>query len=169
MGLSEFYRPSHETSYITSSSNNLPSGIAQLRKTSDLNLGHQSDPMNLDDFIFPENVVPAATLSSTHSPDTTVQQQKQRRRNSERLVHTTTAGAIPIKSRKNVSPSQPLIPQSVPVAPHQRHQDEFGYVTRHHRKTSIDERRVSIFALLPTSFVPWPQYIHPWLSISIPP
>lgn len=99
--------------------------------------------MNLDDFIFPENVAPAA-LVGAHSSD--MMKQKQERGEGDRSGHTT-AAAIPIKSRKNPpSTQQPLVPQSVPVPPHQR-QDEFGYVTRHHRKTSIDERRVSIFAL----------------------
>lgn len=117
----------------TAASNvNVPSGIAQLRKTSDQNLAH-ADPMNLDDFIFPENVATPAGLAATPSPDGSKQE-------GEKSAHTT-AAAIPIKSRK-VS-SQHFVPQSVPVPAHQRNQDEFAYVTRHHRKTSIDERRVS--------------------------
>lgn len=109
---------------------NAPSGIAQLRKTSDQNLLH-ADPMNLDDFIFPENVATPAGLAATPSPDATKQE-------GDKAAHTT-AAAIPIKSRK--TPNQHFVPQSVPVPAHQRNQDEFGYVTRHHRKTSIDERR----------------------------
>ncbi|KAI0385064.1 hypothetical protein F5Y04DRAFT_204635 [Hypomontagnella monticulosa] len=109
---------------------NAPSGIAQLRKTSDQNVLH-ADPMNLDDFIFPENVATPAGLVGTPSPDANKQE-------AEKSAHTT-AAAIPIKSRK--AASQHFVPQSVPVPPHQRNQDEFGYVTRHHRKTSIDERR----------------------------
>ncbi|KAI0886163.1 uncharacterized protein GGS22DRAFT_125050 [Annulohypoxylon maeteangense] len=109
---------------------NIPSGIAQLRKTSDQNLAH-ADPMNLDDFIFPENVATPAGLAATPSPDGSKQE-------GEKSAHTT-AAAIPIKSRK-IS-SQHFVPQSVPVPAHQRNQDEFAYVTRHHRKTSIDERR----------------------------
>lgn len=50
------------------------------------------------------------------------------------------ASAIPIKMRKE--PVAAFAPQSVPVT---QHQDEFSYVQRHVRKTSIDERRVCIF------------------------
>ncbi|KAI1760726.1 hypothetical protein GGR53DRAFT_63849 [Hypoxylon sp. FL1150] len=108
---------------------NPPSGIAQLRKTSDQTFLH-ADAMNLDDFIFPENVATPAGLAHTPSPDATKQE-------GDKAAHST-AAAIPIKSRK--TPNQHFVPQSVPV-PAQRNQDEFGYVTRHHRKTSIDERR----------------------------
>ncbi|KAI2470101.1 hypothetical protein F4781DRAFT_194489 [Annulohypoxylon bovei var. microspora] len=120
----------HESGNAAANNSNIPSGIAQLRKTSDQNLAH-SDPMNLDDFIFPENVATPAGLAATPSPDGSKQE-------GEKSAHTT-AAAIPIKSRK-IS-SQNFVPQSVPVPAHQRNQDEFAYVTRHHRKTSIDERR----------------------------
>ncbi|KAI0113862.1 hypothetical protein F4776DRAFT_656738 [Hypoxylon sp. NC0597] len=119
-----------ETGNATANNANAPSGIAQLRKTSDQNLAH-TDPMNLDDFIFPENVATPAGLAATPSPDANKQ-------DGEKSAHTT-AAAIPIKSRKTAS--QHFVPQSVPVPAHQRNQDEFAYVTRHHRKTSIDERR----------------------------
>ncbi|OTB04639.1 hypothetical protein M426DRAFT_58139 [Hypoxylon sp. CI-4A] len=116
--------------YTTTNNANAPSGIAQLRKTSDQNLLHL-DPMNLDDFIFPENVATPAGLAATPSPDAN-------NREGEKSAHTT-AAAIPIKSRKTAS--QHFVPQSVPVPAHQRNQDEFAYVTRHHRKTSIDDRQ----------------------------
>ncbi|KAL8413608.1 hypothetical protein RB594_005029 [Gaeumannomyces avenae] len=109
---------------------NAPSGIAQLRKTSAQNLAAQSDPMSLDDFIFPDGIAtpsgPAATPEGSRPEEVPVP---------------TAASAIPIKSRK--SPPVPQFnPQSVPVATHhQRRHNEFGYVTRHHRKTSIDDRR----------------------------
>ncbi|XXH02341.1 hypothetical protein Hte_008714 [Hypoxylon texense] len=122
--------PHHAAAREAANSINAPSGIAQLRKTSDQNLLH-ADPMNLDDFIFPENVATPAGLAATPSPDATKQE-------GDRIAHTT-AAAIPIKSRK--ASSQHFVPQSVPVPAHQRNQDEFAYVTRHHRKTSIDERR----------------------------
>ncbi|KAI1502037.1 hypothetical protein F5X99DRAFT_171096 [Biscogniauxia marginata] len=112
---------------------NPPSGIAQLRKTSDQTLS-QSDPMNLDDFIFPENVATPAGL--TPSPETIKQEGE---RSTHPHAHTHTTAAIPIKSRK--TSSQHLVPQSVPAPPHQRNRDEFGYVPRRTRKTSIDERR----------------------------
>ncbi|KAI0021367.1 hypothetical protein F4780DRAFT_286652 [Xylariomycetidae sp. FL0641] len=110
-----------------------PSGIAQLRQSSDQNL-LQADAMNLDDFIFSESV--ATPPGSTPSP-------KMVKHEPERSTHAT-AGAIPIKSRKTAAQQQrqqPFVPQSVPVPAHQSNQDEFGYVTRNHRKTSIDERR----------------------------
>ncbi|KAK8005322.1 GATA zinc finger [Apiospora arundinis] len=111
--------------------NNAPSGIAQLRKTSDQNI-HQPEPMNLDDFIFSENVATPAGLADTPSPELSIKHLD------DKPAHVM-AAAIPIKSRK-VS-SQHFVPQSVPVPQHQKHQDEFGYVTRHARKTSVDERR----------------------------
>ncbi|KAI1343406.1 hypothetical protein F5Y15DRAFT_412195 [Xylariaceae sp. FL0016] len=114
---------------------NAPSGIAQLRKTSDQNVAQPAgDAMNLDDFIFSEHVATPAGL--TPSPETV------NKNEGEKAVPHTSAGAIPIKSRKSAASaaSQHFVPQSVP-APNPRHQDEFGYVTRHHRKTSIDERR----------------------------
>ncbi|KAI1276403.1 hypothetical protein F5Y07DRAFT_135438 [Xylaria sp. FL0933] len=108
---------------------NAPSGIAQLRKATDQNVS-QPEPMNLDDFIFPDNVAPPAGLTSS------LEAGKQEK---DKSATRATATAIPIKSRK--SSGQHFVPQSVPAPPHQRTQDEFGYVTRHHRKTSIDERR----------------------------
>ncbi|KAI1870719.1 uncharacterized protein JN550_004865 [Neoarthrinium moseri] len=114
---------------------NAPSGIAQLRKTSDQNVNAaQSDPMNLDDFIFSENVATPAGLPTTPSSPEAVRQSE------DKAAHAMAAAAIPIKSRKSVQ-QQHFVPQSVPVPPHHGNQDEFGYVTRHHRKTSIDERR----------------------------
>ncbi|KAK9419863.1 hypothetical protein SUNI508_06869 [Seiridium unicorne] len=117
---------------------NAPSGIAQLRKTSDQNVA-QSDPMNLDDFIFSENVsTPAGLPADPASPETF-------KLPDDKAAHAT-AAAIPIKSRKasqqqQQQQQQHFVPQSVPVPPHRGHEDEFGYVNRHHRKTSIDDRR----------------------------
>ncbi|KAK0729789.1 hypothetical protein B0H67DRAFT_638364 [Lasiosphaeris hirsuta] len=116
---------------LPASSLNAPSGIAQLRKSSE-QLVTQSDPMNLDDFINNENVGTPAGLAVTPSPENA------RHPDDGRAPHST-ASAIPIKSRKESS-AQHLVPQSVPVVVHhQRAQDEFGYVPRHTRKTSIDE------------------------------
>jgi len=117
-----------KTSRASCSSANAPSGIAQLRKSSE-HAPLQSDPMNLDDFINNDNVGTPAGLALTPTPETMRQAE-------ERSAHTT-AAAIPIKTRKEAS--QHLAPQSVPVAAHQRVQDEFGYLPRHPRKTSIDE------------------------------
>ncbi|KAB5560279.1 GATA zinc finger protein [Coniochaeta sp. 2T2.1] len=119
----------------SAASPNAPSGIAQLRKTSEQNYS-QSESMNFDDFMLTDNVVTPSGISSFH------QQQPQDPINhaaDERSNHSVTS-AIPIKSRKD--PAQHFIPQSVPAAPANRHRvQEFDYVRRHHRKTSIDERR----------------------------
>lgn len=110
-----------------------------MRKTSE-QAPHQTEPMNLDDFINENNVGTPAGLALTPTPENVGHSE-------DRSAHTT-ATAIPIKLRKESS--QHLIPQSVPVAAHQRVQDEFGYLPRHTRKTSIDEtgQRVSSPPLL---------------------
>ena len=108
----------------------MPSGIAQLRKSSAHAPLPQSDPMNLDDFINNDNVGTPAGLALTPTPETM--------RQADKSAHTS-AAAIPIKSRTTRESAQHLAPQSVPVAAHQRVQDEFGYLPRHPRKTSIDE------------------------------
>ncbi|KAK4208775.1 nitrogen catabolic enzyme regulatory protein [Rhypophila decipiens] len=111
-----------------------PSGIAQLRKTSEQHQS-QSDPMNLDDFINNENVGTPAGLALTPSAEPS-------RMSEDRTAGMvgSSASAIPIKSRKDKEPAHLMVPQSVPVAAHlQRAQDEFGYIPRHTRKTSIDE------------------------------
>ena len=101
-----------------------PSGIAQLRNS--IALAEDSpDNMSLDDFVF-SNMASPSDMSPPDSRDN-VQ---------------SNAAAIPIKMRKEAVPA--FAPQSVPV---QQHQDEFSYVQRHVRKTSIDERRVRIFFL----------------------
>lgn len=140
---------------------NVPSGIAQLRQSSD-HAPPPSDPMNLDDFIHNDNVGTPAGLALTPTPETMRQAE-------ERSVHST-AAAIPIKTRKEPAPSssasQQLAPQSVPVAAHQRVQDEFGSLPRHPRKTSIDETglRVSLRAVIimfrAIGVVPFVQFIR---------
>lgn len=113
---------------------NAPSGIAQLRKSSDIHNDH-SDPMNLDEFIFSDNVSTPAGMS----PSPELKKEKDVAPKASNAV----ASAIPIKMRKESTPIS--IPQSVPAQQHGiRNHDEFGYVQRHFRKTSIDERRVSI-------------------------
>lgn len=108
---------------------NAPSGIAQLRKTSEQNISQQCDPMNLDDFIITDNIAtPHAHEAMKHADE--------RPSNS-------VSSAIPINKSRRELTRHTFVPQSVPVPPHrQRVQDEFGYVTRHVRKTSIDDRRV---------------------------
>ncbi|KAI0400065.1 hypothetical protein F4802DRAFT_511579 [Xylaria palmicola] len=122
----------HNTSYsnLSAGAANAPSGIAQLRKATDQNVS-QPEPMNLDDYLFADNVATSAGFTSSLEAGIL---------EAEKPATRATASAIPIKSRK-ASSGQHFVPQSVPVPPHQRTQDEFGYVNRHHRKTSIDERR----------------------------
>ncbi|KUJ23425.1 uncharacterized protein LY89DRAFT_573562 [Mollisia scopiformis] len=112
-----------------------PSGIAQLRKSSDQTPSattESQDPMNLDDFIFSDNISTPAGLGTSPSPELA-------KKESEKSSNAV-ASAIPIKMRKESS--QFAVPQSVPVPHHNpRSNEEFNYVQRHVRKTSIDERR----------------------------
>lgn len=90
--------------------------------------------MNLDDFIFSDNISTPAGLGMSPS----LELSKKEPEKSFNAV----ASAIPIKMRKESS--QFSVPKSVPV-PHHNHSsnEEFNYVQRHVRKTSIDEGRVS--------------------------
>ncbi|ESZ98449.1 hypothetical protein SBOR_1111 [Sclerotinia borealis F-4128] len=110
-----------------------PSGIAQLRKSTDQTAVDISDAMNLDDFIFSDSISTPADIATSPSPELT-------KREVDRSSNTV-ASAIPIKMRKE-STQQFSVPQSVPVPHHApRSNEEFNYVQRHVRKTSIDERR----------------------------
>lgn len=112
---------------------NVPSGIAQLRKTSE-QTAESSDAMNLDDYICSENVSTPAGMSPPRETN-----------DHEQDSSNAVASAIPIKMRKEKEPTN-FVPQSVPIGQHgPRGSEEFGYVQRHVRKTSIDERRVSSF------------------------
>jgi len=118
-----------------------PSGIAQqLRKSSEQHAqtnSHaqsqaQPDTMNLDDFIFPSSVGSPAGLSPEPSNDT------------PGPFHAT-APAIPIRkpnqgSDQDISLARASAPSVPPLI---NRENEFAYVPRHVRKTSIDERRVS--------------------------
>jgi GATA-binding protein len=91
--------------------------------------------MNIDDLIFADIISTPAGIGVSPSPELN----KKEPEKSSNAV----ASAIPIKLRKESS-SQFAVPQSVPVPHHHpRNNDEFNYVQRHVRKTSIDERRVS--------------------------
>ena len=123
----------------SSTANSAPSGIAQLRKSSDQVAAEHPDAMNLDEFIFSENISTPAGLGMSPSPE---QAKKEVPEKSANAV----ASAIPIKMRKESA--QFAIPQSVPVPHHNpRSNEEFNYVQRHIRKTSIDERRVSFYPI----------------------
>jgi GATA-binding protein len=123
-----------------------PSGIALLRKSSDQS-NDNPDAMNLDEFIFADNISTPAGMSP--SPELKEKEkERERKKESENEMKASkssnaVASAIPIKTRKESTPN--FVPQSVPVPQHSlRNQDEFGYVQRHIRKPSIDERRVRI-------------------------
>lgn len=115
---------------------NAPSGIAQLRKSSEQSIPQHSDAMNLDnldnldDFLI--------------SDDFALPQQEPRRRVDEKSNQSITT-AIPINKSRREPKQHTFVPQSVPVPAHRhRVQDEFGYVPRHVRKTSIDDRQVGV-------------------------
>ncbi|KAF4124563.1 hypothetical protein GMORB2_5229 [Geosmithia morbida] len=151
----------HDESLATQ---NTPSGIAQLRKSSEHaaqnNSSSKSEPMNIDDFIFSENAATPSGITMSPPPPPTDS-------NSSSTTTTTTtttttngkpafqkpAHGIPIKSRMQqqngqsqpqsdhqMSDSHQFVPQSVPEPPH-HFNHEFNYVKRHPRKTSIDDRR----------------------------
>ncbi|KAF2689082.1 hypothetical protein K458DRAFT_399911 [Lentithecium fluviatile CBS 122367] len=112
-----------------------PSGIAQLRQSVDekaqtLAASGAGDAMNLDDFIMPSSVgSPAGLLDEPP--------------NEMRAPSHATAPAIPIR-KANQSHDQNLAlahASAPPVPPIVTREHEFGYVQRHVRKTSIDERR----------------------------
>jgi GATA-binding protein len=125
-----------------------PSGIAQqLRKSADQQAQvqvqlqqehqqHHADTMNLDDFIFPSSVGSPAGLSPELS-------------NEDAAPFNATAPSIPIRKPNQVSDHNlSLARASAPSVPPTIHREnEFGYVPRHVRKTSIDERRVSLLSV----------------------
>lgn len=120
-----------------------PSGIAQLRKASDnqvhtLNTQHptiiaNTDIMNLDDFILPTSIGTPSGLSPSPS--------------GEKMLNSAIGASHSIPIRKSVNPMEQELHLSRASMPVQQviaqNEVEFGYVQRHVRKTSIDERRVS--------------------------
>ena len=109
-----------------------PSGIAQLRQQSSANeQAAQHDHMNMDDFILPNSVASPANISRSPSVEKSFG------------PGGAIASAIPIKKQNELRDQS--FPHSLPLqAPLQSNMSgEFGYVQRHVRKTSIDERRVS--------------------------
>ncbi|KAF2423280.1 hypothetical protein EJ08DRAFT_664444 [Tothia fuscella] len=113
------------------------SGIAQLRKASDQStplsqpptIIANSDAMNLDDFIMPTSIGTPAGLSPSPS--------------AEKMANSTPSG-IPIRMQnQNLDHDLHISRASAPLVQPEifREGGEFGYVQRHVRKTSIDERR----------------------------
>lgn len=112
-----------------------PSGIAQLRQSIDASAeSRKQETMNLDDFIVPTSVASPAGIAPSPAAD-----------QSDNAL----ASAIPIRRDVRAQDDSHLARASAPsVPPAINHTDEFGYVQRHVRKTSIDERRVSLLSTL---------------------
>lgn len=133
-----------KTQQSTHYSGTAPSGIAQLRQstTEQHTPSDHPDAMNIDDYIFSENISTPMGLGLSPSPE--LNKKDVSSAASGEKSSNAVASAITIKMRKESA--QFAVPQSVPTAPHNpRNSDEFNYVQRHIRKTSIDERRVSSY------------------------
>jgi hypothetical protein len=114
-----------------------PSGIAQLRQSVDQRTPRASsvDPMNLDEFIIPSSIGSPAGIEPSQ-------------------LDLAVPSAIPIKGRKeHIQSHNNLAPASLPYTSQDLHRsDEFGYVQRRVRKTSVDERKVGLsLRFLPSS------------------
>lgn len=129
-----------------------PSGIAQqLRRSADQQAQAQvqvqvqqpqpappQDTMNLDDFIFPSSVGSPAGLSPEPS--------------NEAGGPFNAGPGMPIRKTNQLSDHNLSLAHASapPVPPQINRKDEFGYIPRHVRKTSIDERRVSYLSRSPS-------------------
>lgn len=130
----------HSLATLQTAKKPAPSGIAQLRQasqnttTTTAAAASSADFMNLDDFLVPSSIgSPAGIESPSAAIDNLAN------------VNSVAPSAIPIKGRKDQHLSHnPLVPASLPQPPHDpRRNNEFGYVQRRVRKTSVDERKVS--------------------------
>lgn len=117
-----------------------PSGIAQLRKSAERKAASRreidTESMSIDELIQPSSVASPAGISRSPSI--------------ERMpVMRGQASAIPIKKQKEIRRQDlgPARASAPTVPPMMSDSNEFGYVQRHVRKTSIDERRVSFARL----------------------
>ncbi|KAB2579244.1 Zinc finger GATA-type protein [Lasiodiplodia theobromae] len=132
------HKPTNDDKRAGSRPTTAPSGIAQLRslsrdKQAQLDLeASKPEPMNLDDFIVPSSV--ASPAGVPHSPSASDDQPSSTN---------ATAPAIPIRKQSQLNDQTLHISRaSAPsVQPVVSRENEFGYVQRHVRKTSIDERR----------------------------
>lgn len=118
---------------------NAPSGIAQLRKSSEQANRKEDDHMNLDEFIVPTSIASPAGMSPAPAGIT----------DESISSSSANASAIPIRQQQRLQDealhlSRASAPTVAPVVQN-RGEEEFGYVQKHLRKTSIDERRVRIF------------------------
>jgi GATA-binding protein len=82
--------------------------------------------MNLDDFLVPNSIASPAGLSPSPS--------------GEKMMNS--SAAIPIRKQVYNNEQAPHLSRTAPVPAPIRRDPEFGYVQRHVRKTSIDERKV---------------------------
>ena len=118
---------------------NPPSGIAQLRQSTQQTQAGKGleESMDLDEFIVPSSIGTPAGVSP--APSSTAGE-------SESLTSVTTLSAIPIKQQQRLQSNDVSLARasapSVPPLQASRTNQEFNYVQRHVRKTSIDERRV---------------------------
>lgn len=130
-----------------------PSGIAQqLRKSSEQQMQAPQpqpqpqslappDTMNLDDFIFPSSVGSPAGLSPEPSNETPGPFDARAPAIAIRKPHQASDHAHAHNHDFSLAhASAPSVPPLV------SRENEFGYVPRHVRKTSIDERRVSVLS-----------------------
>jgi GATA-binding protein len=144
---------------------NAPSGIAQLRQSAEAQSQSQpqsqsqsqshfpipaNDHMNLDDFIVPSSIASPSSQPSppaSFDPSTTALDPK------------ATPTGIPIRRHQQLQDeaqddfvARASAPSVAPTAIN-KSTDEFGYIQRHVRKTSIDERRVRhVFAAAPSHY-----------------
>ena len=118
---------------------NAPSGIAQLRKSSEQANLIDDNHMNLDDFIVPSSIGTPAGVSPAASSNVAEEETNTGRSG---------ASAIPIKQHQRIQAEElHLSRASAPSATaieKSRATGEFDYVPRHVRKTSIDERAVRL-------------------------
>jgi GATA-binding protein len=122
-------------------SSTTPSGIAQLRQATQSNntapATASADFMNLDEFIVPSSIGSPAGIENLPATSD---------HNTASQSHSVAQSGIPIKARKDQNVAHaPLVPASLPYPSQElRRNDEFGYVQRRVRKTSVDERKVSL-------------------------
>jgi GATA-binding protein, other eukaryote len=111
-----------------------PSGIAQLHKSIDHTADQAFDPMNLDDFLVPNSIASPAGISPGPVLDnmaSALQHQGAVSPNTRERPQISVPGGMPASS----------VPKSsIPTT----RGGEFDYVQKRVRKTSIDERRVSV-------------------------
>lgn len=93
--------------------------------------------MNIDELIQPSSVASPAGVSRSPSYERSI-------------MPTGQASAIPIKKQREIMAQDfALARASAPSVPPMMASNEFGYIQRHVRKTSIDERRVRLSSGVP--------------------